>query len=136
MALFKKDKKEKEEKKEVSAQTAAKDSSSAKSTKKREKERKGDSRSHEILIKPLVTEKATFLSAENKYVFEVSVSANKIEVAKAIEDIYGIRPTRVNIARVGGKKVTYGRLTGERKSWKKAIITLPKGESINVYEGV
>ncbi len=91
---------------------------------------------HKVLLKPLVTEKASVLGAENKYVFAVAPRANKIEVAKAVDEVYGIQPSSVNIIKVKGKKVRYGRITGKRKDWKKAIVTLPAGESINIYEGV
>jgi len=89
-----------------------------------------------LLIKPLVTEKATNLSAENKYVFVVKNSANKIEVAKAIESVYGVKPVSVNIINNEGKRVSRGRIRGQRKDWKKAIVTLAKGETITIYEGI
>ncbi len=88
------------------------------------------------LIKPLITEKATNLAAENKYVFVVDKNTNKIEIAKAVEAIYGVKPSSVNLINVAGKKVTRGRISGQRKNWKKAIITLPKGQTIKIYEGV
>lgn len=88
------------------------------------------------LVKPLITEKAANLGAEGKYFFAVSAASNKIEVAKAIENVYGVKPLAVNIVNVSGKKVRYGRLSGRRKDWKKAIVTLPKGKTINIYEGV
>lgn len=91
---------------------------------------------YRILVKPLVTEKASVAGAENKYIFEVANNANKVEVAKAIKEVYGIAPTKVNIVCVLGKKSRYGKTQGKRKDWKKAIITLPEGKSIKVYEGV
>jgi len=91
---------------------------------------------YRVLVKPLVTEKAAELGSENKYVFEVSKSANKIEIAEAIQEVYGIKPVRINIVGMKGKNIRYGRMTGKRKDWKKAVITLPKGQSINIYEGV
>jgi len=91
---------------------------------------------YKILIKPLVTEKVSNLGALNKYVFAVAGDANKIEIAKAIKEIYGIKPTSVNVIKMLGKKARYGKISGKRKDWKKAIITLPKGESIKIYEGV
>jgi len=89
-----------------------------------------------VLVKPLITEKATELSAHNQYAFVVSTSANKIEVAKAIQAVYGVKPTGVNIISMKGKAVTRGRIKGQRKDWKKAIVTLKKGENIKIYEGV
>jgi large subunit ribosomal protein L23 len=89
-----------------------------------------------VLVKPLVTEKATDLSAHNKYVFVITKSANKIEVAKAVYAVYGVKPIGVNIISMKGKVVTHGRIKGRRKDWKKAIVTLKKGDSIKIYEGV
>ncbi|MFH0950919.1 MAG: 50S ribosomal protein L23 [bacterium] len=91
---------------------------------------------YRILVKPLVTEKVSDLSGLRKYVFAVAIKANKIEVAKAIMETYGVKPSKVNIMKVEGKRVRRGRISGQRKNWKKAIVTLPKGQSINVYEGV
>ncbi len=91
---------------------------------------------HRILLRPLITEKAAAESTGGKYFFEVAISANKIEVADAVCEVYGIKPTDINIVRMKGKAVRYGRMMGQRKDWKKAIVTLPKGESINIYEGV
>ncbi len=91
---------------------------------------------YKVIMKPLVTEKVSGLGALNKYVFAVANKANKIEVAKAIKQIYGIKPTGVNIIRMEGKKARYGRISGRRKDWKKAIVTLPKGQAIKIYEGV
>lgn len=89
-----------------------------------------------VLVKPLITEKATDLSASNKYVFVITQAANKIEVAKAVQVVYGVKPVSINIISMKGKVVTRGRTRGRRKDWKKAIVTLKKGESIKIYEGV
>lgn len=92
--------------------------------------------SYNIIMKPLITEKVSGLGALNKYVFAVAKNANKIEVAKAIKEIYGLKPVGVNVIRMSGKKARYGRISGRRKDWKKAIITLPPGQTIKIYEGV
>ncbi len=89
-----------------------------------------------VLVKPLVTEKSSVLGVENKYIFMVAIDANKIKVAEAIEAAYGIRPTKVNIINVEGKTKNRGRIVGKRKDWKKAIVTLPEGKTIQVYEGI
>lgn len=89
-----------------------------------------------VLVKPLVTEKATELASVNKYVFVISKASNKIEVAKSIYAIYGVKPLDVNIISMQGKQVSRGRIKGKRKDWKKAIVTLKKGDSIKIYEGV
>lgn len=86
----------------------------------------------QLLIRPVITEKATL---SGTYIFEVARSANKSEVAKAIKSMYGVTPKHVRIMNVGGKKVRWGRMDGERKSWKKAVVRLNAGETINVYEG-
>ena len=91
---------------------------------------------YKIIMKPLVTEKVSGLGALNKYVFAVAKNTNKIEIAKAIKEIYGLKPVSVNVIRLSGKKARYGRISGRRKDWKKAIITLPKGQTIKIYEGV
>lgn len=95
-----------------------------------------ESNAYRFIIKPLITEKATNLVAQDKYAFVVSDNANKIEVAKAINAIYGIKPLKVNLSNVKGKKVARGRISGQRKDWRKAVVTLPKGQSIKIYEGV
>lgn len=89
-----------------------------------------------VLVKPLVTEKGSSLSVSGKYVFAISNKANKISVEKAILEAYGIKPVKVNILNVLGKRKRHGRIIGKRKDWKKAIVTLPKGKSIEVYEGI
>ncbi len=94
------------------------------------------SASSRCLVKPLITEKATHLASENKYVFVIANSANKIEAAKAIEAVYGVKPVDVNIVNMKGKRVSRGKIRGQRKNWKKAIITLAKGDTIKIYEGV
>ncbi|MFA6550928.1 MAG: 50S ribosomal protein L23 [Patescibacteria group bacterium] len=94
------------------------------------------SEAYRVLVRPLVTEKAAKLGTQNKYGFVVANSANKIMVARAIEYVYGIKPIRVNIIKMEGKTVRSRRGNGKRKDWKKAIVTLPTGKNINIYEGV
>lgn len=96
----------------------------------------GTDQAYKILVKPLITEKATELGALNKYVFEINPKMNKVEVKKAIRSIYNVDPIAVNIANFAGKKVRFGKVKGRRRAWKKAIITLRKGDKIEVYEGV
>lgn len=87
-----------------------------------------------ILVRPLVTEKSGLLASVNQYIFLVDVKANKIQVAAAILSRYGVKPTSVNIINREGKYVRYGKNYGQTKGYKKAIITLPKGKSIEIYE--
>lgn len=93
-------------------------------------------RAYCVLVKPLITEKASLLASLNKYVFMVKKDTNKVEIMKAIKEVYGVNPTTVNVIRMEGKDVRYGRYAGKRSDWKKAIVTLPKGKTIQVYEGV
>lgn len=93
------------------------------------------SKLHSILIRPLITEKATNLGQKNQYVFEISNKANKIQVAQAIEARYGVKPTKVNVLNISGKIVRHGRNTGKTKDWKKAIVILPEGKNIQIHEG-
>lgn len=89
-----------------------------------------------ILVKPLVTEKASFLGQFGQYVFEVAPKANKTEIAKAIWHAYGVKPESVNLVKMRGRDVRYGKTLGVTKKRKKAIITLKPGEKIEIHEGV
>jgi len=94
-----------------------------------------------ILIKPIVTEKMTNQGEEmNRYGFVVDKTANKIEIKKAVEDLYDVTVLSVNTMRYGGKaKSRYtksGMITGKSKSYKKAIITLAEGENIDFYSNI
>lgn len=94
------------------------------------------SRAAEILVRPLISEKASQQQALNQYFFAVRLDANRVEVAKAVKALYGVTPVKVTIIRQEGKVRRYGRTTGKRKDWKKAMVCLPKGKTISLYEGV
>lgn len=83
-----------------------------------------------ILLKPVITEKA---SMSGTYQFMVTSDANRVEIAKAFTALYNKVPRKVNIISVRGKSVRFGRLQGKRASWKKAIVYLKKGETIDLY---
>jgi len=100
------------------------------------KDRKLKSMAYRFLIKPHITEKSSILASHSKYIFETAKQANKYSISQAIYDIYNIKPIKVNIINQVGKIVTKGKTSGKRKDWKKAVITLPKGSKIEVYEGV
>ncbi len=89
-----------------------------------------------VLVKPLVTEKASFLGQFGQYVFEVAPRANKTEIAKAIWHAYGVQPESVNLVKMRGREVRYGKTLGVTKKRKKAIITLKPGDKIEIHEGV
>ena len=87
-----------------------------------------------IIIRPLITEKSTTLMAEGKYVFEVAKAANKIEIAKAISQIFNVKVVSVNTVNVEGKVKRMGRSIGKRSDYKKAIVKLAAGETIEFFE--
>lgn len=88
----------------------------------------------DIIIRPLITEKSTTLMAEGKYVFEVAKAANKIEIAKAISQIFNVKVVSVNTVNVEGKVKRMGRSIGKRTDYKKAIVKLAAGETIEFFE--
>ena len=89
----------------------------------------------DILVRPLITERTTQLMAEGKYVFVVAKAANKIEIAKAVSEIFKVKVTKVNTVNVIGKKKRMGRTQGKRPDYKKAIVKLAPGETIEFFEG-
>jgi len=90
-----------------------------------------------IVRRALVTEKGTRLrEGANGFLFEVARDANKIQVKQAIEAIFGVKVATVRTLRVHGKPKRMGRYAGHRPDWKKAVVTLKKGESIDLFEQV
>lgn len=85
-----------------------------------------------VLKAPQVTEKATDLAKENQYVFKVFPKANKTEIKKAIEDLYGVNVVGVEIIKVPPKRRRLGRILGWRKGYKKAIIKIKEGQKIEI----
>ena len=85
-----------------------------------------------IVNYPILSEKGTRLSEkENKYIFRVSRTANKIEIRGAIEKLYKVRVKDVNTMTVKGKRKRMGSVVGKRPDWKKAVVTLEEGESLS-----
>jgi large subunit ribosomal protein L23 len=88
----------------------------------------------DIIIRPIITEKTMKMSdGENKITFVVAKDANKASVAQAIKEIYNIKVEKVNIVNVHPKTKRVGRFTGKTNAYKKAIVKLPEGQSINVF---
>lgn len=85
-----------------------------------------------ILIAPHITEKATELAKENQYVFKVYPEANKTEIKKAIENLYGVDVLDVKIIKIPKKRRRLGRISGWRKGYKKAIVKIKEGQKIEV----
>ena len=90
----------------------------------------------DILVRPLITEKTTMLMQEGKYAFVVAKTANKIEIAKAVETVFNVKVLAVNTVNVMGKTKRIGRHEGKRPDYKKAIVKLAPGERIEFFEGV
>ena len=90
----------------------------------------------DILIRPIVTEKSTtHLGTDQTYAFEVGLTANKVQVKRAIETFYDVSVANVRTIVVRGKVKRFGRHHAKRSNWKKAYVTLAEGDSINLYEG-
>ncbi len=89
-----------------------------------------------VLLSPLVTEKGTLVGEiGNQVLFKVSPDANKIEIKTAVEDFFKVKVVRVHTVRMLGKRRRQGRIIGQRPSWKKAYVTLAKGQRIDFFEG-
>ena len=90
-----------------------------------------------IIRKPVITEKATHMKEKmNKYVFEVERNSNKIEIKKAIEELFKVTVQDVRTYITHGKIRTRGRFKGKRPDWKRAIVLLKEGDSIEFFEGI
>ena len=91
----------------------------------------------EIIKRPLITEKTNIQKEmSNQLSFEVDRRANRIEIKRAIEDIFKVKVAGVRTLQVTGKIKQRGRIVGKRRDWKKAIVTLKPGERIDFFEGV
>ena len=88
----------------------------------------------DILIKPKKKKKTTALMEERKYTFRVPLAATKVEIRQAVEQIFKVKVQAVNTMRYEGKMKRLGRTQGRRSDWKKAIVTLKPGETIELFE--
>lgn len=92
---------------------------------------------HDVLLRPLLTEKITAMrESGNKVGFVVRSEANRIQIKRAVESVLKVRVERVNVLNVMGKTKRLGRFAGKKPDWKKAIVTLKEGEKLEMYEGV
>ncbi|MGK7953234.1 MAG: 50S ribosomal protein L23 [Xenococcaceae cyanobacterium] len=90
----------------------------------------------DLILKPIVTEKATIQLEENKYVFDVLPKATKPEIRAAIESLFDVTVTKVNTLRLPRKKRRVGRFIGYKPQYKRAIVTLKEGDSIVLFPDV
>ena len=91
---------------------------------------------YSIVKRPLITEKGMMVGAQGKYVFEVDIHSNKIEIAEAVAKIFSVEVEKVNTLRVRGKSKRMGKMpAGKTPTWKKAYVTLKAGQRIEIFEG-
>ncbi len=91
----------------------------------------------DIILRPIITEESMDGTAMKKYTFEVAKDANKIEIKKAIEELFKVEVAKVNTLRVRGKMRRQGRFEGYTASWKKAVVTLTEdSKSIEFFDGM
>ncbi|MCH4166521.1 MAG: 50S ribosomal protein L23 [Megasphaera sp.] len=90
---------------------------------------------HDYLLKPVITEKTTMMMSDGKYTFKVPLHANKIEIRKAVEKVFGVKVKKISTLRTMGKFKRMGKYIGKRPDYKKAIVTLQEGETIEFFEG-
>ena len=92
---------------------------------------------HDIIRRPIISEKSMLGIADKKYTFEVAKSATKIDVARAVEELFEVKVAKVNTMNVKGHKRTYGRFSGYKADWKKAIVTLTEdSKTIEFFDGM
>jgi len=89
-------------------------------------------RHYDTILAPVITEKATLLSEQNKVVFRVAEAATKDEIAAAVEALFKVNVTKVNTINVKGKNKAFKNRMGRRADWRKAYVTLAEGQSIDV----
>ncbi|HNZ26225.1 MAG TPA: 50S ribosomal protein L23 [Spirochaetota bacterium] len=92
---------------------------------------------NKVLIKPVITEKSTSIrDKQNKYVFVVDKKADKITICRAIKNMFNVSPLKINVVNVNGKLKRVRYKYGFTSSFKKAVVTLKKGDKIAIFEGV
>jgi large subunit ribosomal protein L23 len=94
-----------------------------------------EARLYDVIVRPLITEKATIAAEQNKVVFKISPTANKKDVKDAVEAIFGVKVKAVNTINVEGKEKKFRGQIGHRKDFRKAIVTLEPGQNIDVAAG-
>ena len=89
----------------------------------------------QVIIRPVVSEKSYVLAANDKYTFRVHADAHKTQIRQAVEELFEVKVERVNIVKVQAKPKRRGVIRGTKPGWKKAIVQVKAGESIEIFEG-
>ncbi len=90
----------------------------------------------QVVRRPLITEKGTLAKeTSNQLIFEVDRRANKIEIGRAVEELFKVKVLKVRTLNFDGKDKRVGRITGKRSDWKKAYVTLAPGQTVEFFEG-
>jgi large subunit ribosomal protein L23 len=90
---------------------------------------------NEVLLAPVVSEKSYSLITDGKYTFKVHKDAHKTQVRQAVEQLFDVKVERVNIVKVQSKPKRRGLIKGRRPGWKKAVVQLQEGQTIDIFEG-
>ena len=88
---------------------------------------------YDIIIRPVITERSFDMQEYNRFTFEVAKTASKIEIAKAVEEIFDVKVLKVNTVNVKSKKKRMRNIEGKTRTWKKAIVTLAEGDTIELF---
>jgi large subunit ribosomal protein L23 len=91
---------------------------------------------HDVILSPVITEKATKLTEANQVIFRVAMEATKPEIAKAVETLFKVKVTAVNTVRVKGKRKVFRGTRYTRSDFKKAVVTLAEGQQIDITTGL
>ena len=87
----------------------------------------------QIIIRPVITERSFDMQEYNRFTFEVAKTASKIEIAKAVEEIFDVKVLKVNTVNVKSKKKRMRNIEGKTRTWKKAVVTLAEGDTIELF---
>ena len=89
----------------------------------------------EVLIRPVVSEKSYEQITKNQYTFQVHKNAHKTQIRQAVEELFGVKVERVNVIKVQAKPKRRGAFRGARQGWKKAVVQLRAGDTIEIFQG-
>ena len=119
---------------DVSKKEESKKNDSAKANKQVLYKGEDGTLAYKFIVKPWITEKTHELMSDSKYVFKVRSGANKNQVRNAVEKLYGVKVTSINMINIHEKKRRFGRSVGKKSSIRKAVVTLKQGDKIEIFE--